>query len=154
MWRLYPRRVDWLDIEFEFDKPVYFRNWGWYSHSEFRDKLVILNEKPYFWWTSFYHRQHYLNYFICEMSYEQQNIKNSAAAKNFMVRTDSYDSEFPSFLSKGIFYSLLQDCRKPIGTNSTCVYLDPHGCYCVVLNNVCYVKQEGLIQMIYSNFFL
>ena len=32
----------------------------------------------------------------------------------------------PSFHSKGTFYSLLQDCWKPVGTNSTCMRESPH----------------------------
>jgi hypothetical protein len=51
--------------------------------------------------------------------------------------------ESTSFNFKKNIWLLGQDCPHSIGTNSTCVYLDPLGCYCVVLlYNVSWCSRE------------
>ena len=99
MWRIYPRRVDSLDIELEDEIPWSFRNWGWLSHSDDVSVLMFLNEKPYFWWKDSGHQPENLNFFICEKESRQQRTKNALAFMNYLVGTDSYDSELPSFHS-------------------------------------------------------
>ena len=113
-WRIYPRRVDSLDIELEDEIPWSFRNWGWLSHSDDVSVLMFLNEKPYFWWKDSGHQPENLNFFICEKESRPQRTKNALAYMNYLVGTDSYDSEVPSFLSKGTFYF----CYRIVGNRS------------------------------------
>ena len=99
VWRVPPRRVESLDIELEYEKPLFFRNWGWYNHSEeIRDELIISRDKPYFWWINPNNRIENMWYFICEKTFEQQHLR-TYAYNNYLVGTDPNDSELPSFHS-------------------------------------------------------
>ena len=95
MWRIYPRRVDSLDIELEDEIPWSFRNWGWLSHSDDVSVLMFLNEKPYFWWKDSGHQPENLNFFICEKESRQQRTKNALAFMNYLVGTDSHKQQVP-----------------------------------------------------------
>ena len=69
-------------------QPLFFRNWGLYGHNEERNLLLIEDEKPFVWFNGRIKNENVLlnDYFICESSAPQQEIKHVTAYVNAKVK--------------------------------------------------------------------
>jgi Lectin C-type domain len=69
-------------------QPLLFRNWGLYKHSDLANQLLIDREKPFTWFNYEIKSENgpYSDYFICESSAPQQEIKQLTVHINAKVK--------------------------------------------------------------------
>jgi hypothetical protein len=68
-------------------QPLFFRNWSWYGHNEGRNRLIISGKKSFTWFNDGIKNDKgfFDDYFICETSALQQEIKQLTAYFNSKV---------------------------------------------------------------------
>jgi hypothetical protein len=67
---------------------LFFRNWGGYGHYDERNRLLLDGEKPFTWLNGAIKDENglYIDYFICESSAPQQEMKHLITYVNSKVK--------------------------------------------------------------------